>query len=562
MQFAVIVSAFCVVTQHLHSVSGIIDLVPVALAQSFNAAGSAPNIVDLGYVKYRGNLSFPDTVAYLGVPYAEPPLGERRWRRPLALNTTRVAQDAGKQVIDRTEYPDFCIQGAFGGNGDVGGAGTEDCLNVNVYAPAGAKKGDNLPVLFYIHSGAYVFGNPRVWPFDHWVHQSPNVVIVAVYYRLDSFGFLAVPEFASEDVGDLNVGFWDQIEALRWVQAHIDAFGGDPSRVTINGQSAGGSSVELHMLANQSRGLFSQAIGQSVYRTPLPTLEQQQPMFDYFAHQARCSSGSVADVMACLRRADTSVIAWAQDMVTNNFTGPYNQFRPVIDNVLFNDYPTLSIMRGELVDVPVIVGGASNESLSEGSDTTAALQEFYPALTPEDIEDYLRVYPLSDYGSATQRLNVATGESEFICARHIIGLAAAQRNRNIYTYRYNQPLRDAPMRWVTHGSENWILFRGTFLGLNGTTTFQPQSDLDRAFAEEMIAYWLSFVRSGDPNTFKVERSPVWPAYSPRDMRRIVLQESRGEDASIHISGSRVEEEPASESARCEFVVAKAVRQQA
>ena len=108
--------------------------------------------------------------------------------------------------------------------------------------------------------------------------------------------------------------------------------------------------------------------------------------------------------------------------------------------------------------------GASNESLSEGSDTTAALQEFYPALTMEDIEDYLRVYPLSDYGSAVQRLNVATGESEFICARHIIGLAAARRNRNVYTYRYNQPLRGAPMGWATHGAENWILFRGTFLG--------------------------------------------------------------------------------------------------
>ena len=98
--------------------------------------------------------------------------------------------------------------------------------------------------------------------------------------------------------------------------------------------------------------------------------------------------------------------------------------------------------------------------------------------------------------------------------------------------------------------------------LNGTTTFQPQSDLDRAFAEEMIAYWLSFVRSGDPNTFKLERSPVWPAYSARDMRRIVLQEPRGEDASVHVSGSSVEEEPASESARCEFVVTKAERQQA
>lgn len=133
-----------------------------------------------------------------------------------------------------------------------------------------------VPVLFYIHSGAYSFGNPQVWPFDHWVHQSPNVVIVAVYYRLASFGFLSAPEFASEGVADLNVGFYDQIEALKWVQNHIDAFGGDPQQVTIDGQSAGGSSVELHLLAGQSQGLFSQAIGQSVYRTPLQTLDQMK----------------------------------------------------------------------------------------------------------------------------------------------------------------------------------------------------------------------------------------------------------------------------------------------
>lgn len=123
----------------------------------------------------------------------------------------------------------------------------------------------------------YVFGNPANWPFDHWIHQSPNVVVVSVYYRLDSFGFLSHPSFAADpSLGDLNVGFEDQTEALRWVQKNIDAFGGDPNQVTINGQSAGGSSVELHLIAPQQEGLFQGAIAQSVYRTPLPTPQQQE----------------------------------------------------------------------------------------------------------------------------------------------------------------------------------------------------------------------------------------------------------------------------------------------
>ena len=122
----------------------------------------------------------------------------------------------------------------------------------------------------------YVYGNPANWPFDHWIHQSPNVVVVSVYYRLDSFGFLSVPELAGGSLGDLNAGFQDQIQALKWVQQHIHSFGGDPTKVTINGESAGGSSVELHLVAHEGQKLFSQAIAQSVYRTPLPSPEQQR----------------------------------------------------------------------------------------------------------------------------------------------------------------------------------------------------------------------------------------------------------------------------------------------
>lgn len=139
----------------------------------------------------------------------------------------------------------------------------------------------------------YVYGNPANWPFDHWIQQSPNVVIVSVYYRLDAFGFLAHPEFdaptadfqspaPTTSLGTLNAGFLDQIAALRWIQSYISYFGGDPEKVTINGESAGGSSVELHLVAktgvseNGKGALFDQAIAQSVFRTPLPKPEQQK----------------------------------------------------------------------------------------------------------------------------------------------------------------------------------------------------------------------------------------------------------------------------------------------
>lgn len=131
-------------------------------------------------------------------------------------------------------------------------------------------------MLVYIHGGGYIYGNPANWPFDHWVNQSPNVVVVSVYYRLSSFGFLSTPAFRNPATGDLNAGFLDQIQALKWVKQNIARFGGDPKKVTINGESAGGASVELHIVANEKEQLFHQAIAQSVYRTPLPTPEQQQ----------------------------------------------------------------------------------------------------------------------------------------------------------------------------------------------------------------------------------------------------------------------------------------------
>ncbi|KAJ7654360.1 Alpha/Beta hydrolase protein [Mycena rosella] len=519
------------------------------------SSASAGNVVDTGYAKYRGNQSFPNTVAYLGIPYAEPPLGNLRFRAPLPLNTTRVAAAAGGAVVDATQYPNFCVQGSIGA-GDAGGAGSEDCLNVNIYAPTGAKAGSHLPVLVYIHGGGYVFGNPRNWPFDHWIHQSPNVVIVSVYYRLDALGFLSVPEFSDAALGDFNAGFSDQIQALKWVQQHIAAFGGDPQAVTINGESAGGSSVELHLVANTEQGLFRGVIAQSVYRTPLATPAQVVPQFQLFASKAGCGTGSVTTQLACLRAASLSAIAPAQDFVSSNlyYVG-YSAFHPVLDGKIFTDFPTRQISQGKFANVPILVGSTTNETLTGGTDIGAALSSYFPSYTNATAAE---LYPLSEFASPALQFQAATGEPELLCARHIIGSAASKRN-NAWTYRYNQPNPTSGSPAVGHAAENWMMFLGSNTGTNGSVTFTPMTPVETSFAEELIAYWLSFVRAGNPNTFKLARSPLWPQFTSAVKNRIVLQQDRQNLTTQ--SGSFLETQSVLESQRCEFVASQVDIQQ-
>ncbi|KAF8960057.1 Alpha/Beta hydrolase protein [Flammula alnicola] len=505
-------------------------------------ATSQADIIDTGYAKYLGNRSYPNTVAYLGIPYAEPPLGDRRFRAPLPLNKARVAAETKGSVVDATKYPNFCIQGTTGG-GDAGGAGSEDCLNVNIYAPVAAKQGSNLPVLVYIHGGGYTYGNPANWPFDHWVNQSPNVVIVSVYYRLSSF------EFRN---GDLNAGFLDQIQALKWVKENIDSFGETPT-----------NSVELHLVANEGEKLFSQAIAQSVYRTPLPTPEQQEvnslvQMETYLVrsltlrNHAGCGQGSVTAQLACLRKASVSALAMAQDAgASAAFTASgYNTFHPVVDGKIITEFPTKSILAGKFAKA------TTNETLSGGNDIVAALQSFFPSLSDADSNALIEQYPISDFASSEDlQFQTVTGDSELRCARSLLGNAFGATGTS-WTYRYNQRTPGAGA--VYHAAENWMMFKGTSTGFNGTTTFDPMSPTDIAFAQELIAYWISFVRSGNPNTFKLGRSPVWTQFTSQSSR-IVLQE--GPAGSTTVSSSFLENESAGEAARCAFVAGQVDAQQ-
>ncbi|TDL19532.1 alpha/beta-hydrolase [Rickenella mellea] len=522
------------------------------------ALTSPAHIVDTGYAKYSGNFTAPFSVGYLGVPYAQPPVGDLRFRAPVPLDTQKLKSQ--KQMFDATNYPNFCVQGTTGG-GDAGGAGTEDCLKVNIYAPANSTSKSNLPVLVYIHGGGYIYGNPRNWPFEHWINQSPNVVVVSVYYRLDSFGFLAHPSFREGSVGDLNAGFLDQILALRWLKSNIAAFGGDPSRVTINGQSAGGGSVEMHLVANEGGPLFSGAIAQSVYREVMPSPEQQLPLFNFVAKQAGCDpTAQIAAVLACLRKVPISALARAQDLAasesSNTVFGGYNIFRPVLDGKIFTDHPTNLLVQGKFARVPIIVGATSNET-SGGTDIPSALKSLYPQLTTQDLTEFNKTYVESDFSSDQQRVRTATGEAMFRCGRETLG-GAGRKFTKAWTYRYNQPNPTNSQPGDTeHAAENWMMFLGSNTGTNGTGVRTGLNKVETAFSQELIAYWLSFVRVADPNSFKLARSPNWPDFSTG--QRIVLQEDP--KSTTTNSGIFSEADPPKEIARCAFIVSKSTAMQ-
>jgi len=326
-------------------------LLTVVLGRPLGEADSAlrrRGIVTTNYASYQGVETYGDVTSYLGIPHAEPPLGDLRFRAPNALDVARVSKEAGGNVVNATQYPDFCIQGPL----------FRTCLvsppsnPLYLLKPAQAVTGVELaartvsrststllqrlrpavtvsmrpplytqsthtfpslvPVLFYIHGGGYIFGNPANWPFDHWVHQSQEVVIVSIYYRLSIFGFLSHPEFAGGTIADNNIGFLDQDQALKWVKDHIYHFGDNPDKITIDGESAGGSSVMLHLVSTGEK-VFKQAISQSLYRGPVPTMDQQKGLFDYFVLKAGCNTGNTTTTVACLRQASVSTLAIAQD---------------------------------------------------------------------------------------------------------------------------------------------------------------------------------------------------------------------------------------------------------
>ena len=355
------------------------------------AAPAAAQVVDAPAGRVRGSEEAGVRV-FKGIPYARPPVGERRWRAPQPLarwQGTRPAQQFGPA----------CVQ-AQGGPPSVYSNPpmpvSEDCLSLNVWSPKDAKRA---PVLVWIHGGALTSGSSREPIYDGRKLAERGVVVVSINYRLGILGWLAHPALSAEDPQQRsgNYGLMDQIAALRWVRDNIAAFGGDPRRVTIAGESAGGLSVLYLMTSPDARGLFGQAVAQSSYMISMPELRRSA----FGAPSAEAVGQLVAKAFdapdaAALRRLDPQVL-------TNGAAKA--GFFPfgVVDGSLLPRQMVDVFDRGEQARVPVLAGFNQGEirSLRVLAPKAPSSAEVYEREIRErygDLAaDFLKLYPAANY---------------------------------------------------------------------------------------------------------------------------------------------------------------------
>ena len=446
-------------------------------------------------------------VVYKGIPYAAPPLGELRWREPQPAAPWQGVRKAAR-------FAPACMQKGVSMPGETPPEISEDCLYLNIWAPAQHGAG-NLPVMVWIHGGGYSNGSaamPLYWG-DRLAHK--GVILVTVAYRLGPFGFLAHPELTRESAHQSsgNYGLMDQIAALQWVQKNIAAFGGDPQRVTIAGQSAGAMAVSALVASPRAKGLFQRAIGESG-----GLFEPTQLAPGYLLANAEHDGEKYAASVGAKSLADLRRLAAAQ--LLGGDAGVITH--PVIEPYVLPVAPYDAYTAGQQNDVPLLIGSNAEEaralvdvSAVKAASFEADLSKNFGPLPPP----ILAAYPHDTDAQAQQaRLDLERdlrfGWDMWAWAR----LQAHGGHSAVYYYSFRQrppfPAGSVYENWgASHYAEMWYVFDH----LNQAPWRWTAAD--RRLAERMSSYWTNFVKAGDPNG---EGLPVWPAFDEQSARVLYL----------------------------------------
>jgi para-nitrobenzyl esterase len=447
--------------------------------------------------------------AYKGIPYARPPVGELRWRPP-------VAAPAWKGVREANRFGKACLQPPpnpaslyYGGSLPVG----EDCLTLNVWAPAGARK---LPVMVWIHGGALVGGSSAEALYDGSKLARQGIVVVSINYRLGLMGYLAHPALSAESPQHLsgNYGLLDQIEALRWVHNNIAAFGGDSGRVTIAGESAGGLSVIALLASPKASGLFQRAISQSGYMPSYRALNA--PALGLAsAEAAGAALGKSAGISTAkaLRAADPAALFQA-----GLATGW--QPEPVIDGVYLKRQLAANFARGEQNKVPVLAGFNEGEIRS-----LPFLAPKAPSRQADYVDDvrrrfgdqadaFLAVYPGAD-PREDAAISIRDGLYGWAAQYVVRAQAAAGQPAYLYYFRHSTPAQRARGLAAFHASELPYIFGqvgpGAAIGPNWPEP--PPTRDETQLSRAMMGYWASFIRGEGP---RAPGEVAWPRFTAED----------------------------------------------
>ncbi|MEV0375249.1 carboxylesterase family protein [Streptomyces sp. NPDC050636] len=435
---------------------------------------------------------------FLGIPYAQPPTGDLRWRAPRPAGDWRGVKDA-------TRYGNYCAQNAYWAPGFEKRHTTEDCLDVNVYAPATGRGSAKLPVMVWIHGGGNIGGAGRDIVPDEFARRT-GTVVVTLNYRLGALGFLTVPGTTG------NFALLDQQRALRWVQANIGHFGGDRSRVTLAGESAGGSAVCAQLASPGSRGLYRAAIIQSGAFGDCAGTTREKAVADGLAFATKLGCTESATAADCLRAKPAKEILDAQQG-----TGPDN-WRYTVGGRELPLQPAEAFASGRASRVPVMNGANSKEGLVFAYDSfdrwgTPLTADAYPkALTSAFGEQAgsqaLARYPLSAYDRPGYAYAAAFGDHLFACPALRVNPRLAERGR-VYAYEFadrTSPLfaslpADADFDFgATHAAELNYLFKP----YGRSADFNAEQ---RALSTQMTAYWGSFIHGSPPRAHGQQAMP-------------------------------------------------------
>lgn len=427
-----------------------------------------------------------------GIPFAAPPVGDLRWKAPQPISWSGVKQ--------ATTFGAACPQPERGDGGGVGAPAKqdEDCLTLNVFAPAGAK---NLPVMVWIHGGAFRLGFSSSPLYDGAELNRQGVILVTVNYRLGLLGFFAHPELTKEaKPGDAlgNYGLMDQIAALQWVQDNIAAFGGDPKNVTAFGESAGGSSM-IYLLANpKAKSLFAKAIVESGggLQRPVDLAAAEKRGVEAAANIGLDAKARLADMRA------KPATDWIK--AQGGLQGGLG-FGPFIDGRFVTEAPWQAFRDGRAIDVPLLIGANSNEAsvLSTLGVPTGALQ----AAVGPDVPVLRKLY--GENLPEEEFTRQAMGDVVFVApSRWIAGAASKGQPSYLYYFSYVAAARRSAVPGANHGSEIPYVFK---TWTNTPILARAMTDQDKAMSNMMSACWVAFAKTGKP---ACAPAPEWPAYDP------------------------------------------------
>lgn len=447
--------------------------------------------------------------AFLGIPFAAPPIGNLRWRPPQPAPPWAPATLVANVLRQ-------CPQINPAGSTNV--QGNEDCLLLNVWTPrlepgaAGTR-----PVLLWIPPGAFQAASINVPDSNgRKLAERTGAIVVAANYRHGPLGFMGHPALTAEDPlhpSSGNYGFLDQRAAMAWVRDHIAAFGGDPNNVTIFGQSAGGQSVSLHVVSPRSSGYFGRAIMQSGFASfRWPALEDAEAIGASFAARVGCTDPT--QVLSCMRAKTRNEVLLAFANGQQEFAESGRVvWGPVVDGFDIPDQPRVLYEDGNFNHVPTIIGATRDEGwiyVDRSFPGGLTLEQYEAAVATEfgvaDAPAILAMYPAADFPSPKHALSRLTGDFETVCEARRVARLIERTGTPVYLYSFEREVDAVVRDLVIHGLDRNFVFGNNF----GPPSNYVLNQDDLALFGAMSGYWTRFAATGDPNGGD---SVSWPRFT-------------------------------------------------